>query len=82
VRVGMRELRDRLKHYVEAARGGEDVIITDHGRPVARLIALQRERPVDRLIAAGLATPPSRPKGKIDWAPVAGSGPVSDLIER
>ncbi len=82
MRVGIRELRDRLKHYVEAARGGEDVIITDHGHPVARLVALEHERPVDRLIEAGLATPPRRPKGDVDWTPVASAGSVSDLIER
>jgi len=56
MRVGIRELRDRLKHYVATARSGEDVIITDRGRPVARLVALREERPVDRLIRAGLAT--------------------------
>jgi prevent-host-death family protein len=82
VRVGIRELRDRLKQYVEAARGGEDVIITDRGRAVARLVGLQGERPLDRLVEAGLATLPRRPKGKVDWTPVASSGSVSDLVER
>jgi prevent-host-death family protein len=82
MRVGIRELRDRLKHYVAAARSGEDVIITDRGRPVARLVALHEERPVDRLIRAGLATPPCRPKGDLDWTPVSSEGSVSDLIER
>lgn len=82
MRVGIRELRDRLKHYVEAARTGEDVIVTDRGRPVARLVALQEERPVDGLIRAGLATPPCRPKDGIDWTPVPSEGSVSDLIER
>jgi len=82
VRVGIRELRDRLKHYIETARSGEDVIITDHGHAIARLVALQHERPVDRLIEAGLATPPQRPKGKINWTPVESAGSVSDLIER
>jgi prevent-host-death family protein len=62
--VGIRELRDRLKHYVETARSGEDVIITDHGHAIARLVALQHERPVDRLIEAGLATPPGGPKAR------------------
>jgi prevent-host-death family protein len=82
MRVGIRELRQRLKHYVETARGGEDVIITDHGRAVARLVALHEERPVDRLIQAGLAIPPRRPKGDVDWAAVTSVGSVSDLIER
>ncbi len=80
--VGMRELRDRLRHYVDSARGGEDVIITEHGRPVARLVAIHEQRPIDRLIAAGLATPPRKPKGELDWTPIADSGSVSDLIER
>jgi prevent-host-death family protein len=82
MRVGIRELRERLKHYVETARRGEDVIITDHGHAIARLVALQHERPVDRLIEAGLATPPRRPKGEVDWTPVPSDGSVSDLIER
>jgi prevent-host-death family protein len=82
VRVGIRELRDRLKHYVATARRGEDVIITDRGQPVARLVGLHEERPIDRLIRAGLATPPRRPKGEVDWAPVPSEGSVSDLIER
>ncbi len=76
MRVGIREFRDRLKHYVE------DVIITDHGHAVARLVALHDERPVDRLVEAGLATPPRRPKGAVDWTPVPATGSVSDLIER
>jgi prevent-host-death family protein len=82
MQVGIRELRDRLKHYVAAARSGEDVIITDRGHAVARLVALHEERPVDRLIKAGLATPPRRPKGGVDWKLVPSEGSVSDLIER
>lgn len=82
MRVGIRELRDRLKHYVATARGGEDVIITDRGQPVARLVAIHEERPVDRLIRAGLATPPRRPRGEVDWTPVPNDGTVSDLIGR
>jgi hypothetical protein len=38
--------------------------------------------PVDRLIEAGLATPPRRPRDEVDRAPVAGDGSVSDLLER
>jgi prevent-host-death family protein len=82
MRVGIRELRDRLKHYVAIARSGEDVIITDRGKPVARLVAIHEERPIDRLIRAGLATPPRRRKGEVDWMPVPSEGSVSDLIER
>jgi prevent-host-death family protein len=82
MRVGIRELRDRLKHYIQTARSGEDVIITDHGHAIARLVALHDERPIDRLIKAGLATPPRRSKNDLDWAPVPSTGGVSDLIQR
>ncbi len=82
MRVGIRELREQLKHYVERARRGEDVVITDRGRPIARLVALHGERPIDQLIRAGLATPPRRPKGDVDWSRVSSKGSVSDLIER
>lgn len=82
MRVGIRELRQRLKYYVETARDGEDVIITDHGRPVARLAPME-ERTIDRLIREGLAAPPSRHKDEAeDWELVEASGSVSDLIER
>lgn len=84
MRIGIRELRNRLKHYVDTARQGEDVIITERGRPVARLVALHEERPIDRLIKAGIVTPPRKAKSSdgLDWTPVASSGSVSDLIER
>ncbi|RMG84494.1 MAG: type II toxin-antitoxin system prevent-host-death family antitoxin [Candidatus Dadabacteria bacterium] len=36
--VGVRELKARLSHYLRLARGGEPVMITDRGRPVARLV--------------------------------------------
>ena len=45
--VGIREFRDRLKQYVQIAQRGEDVVITEHGRPVARLVAIHDERPID-----------------------------------
>jgi prevent-host-death family protein len=81
MQVGIRQLRDRLEHYIEAARSGEDVVIADEGRAVARLVAVH-ERPVDRLVEDGLATPPRRPKGCVDWTTVLATGSVSDLIER
>jgi prevent-host-death family protein len=35
--VGVREVKARFSHYVEVARAEGDLIITDRGRPVARL---------------------------------------------
>jgi prevent-host-death family protein len=38
-RVGVRELRQNLSKYLDRVKGGEALIVTEHGRPVARLVA-------------------------------------------
>jgi prevent-host-death family protein len=54
VHVGVRELRDRLSSYLERARAGEQIEITDRGRPIAMLVPLPESRvTVAELIAAG-----------------------------
>ena len=35
--VGIRVLRDNLSRYISRVREGEEVIVTDHGKPVARI---------------------------------------------
>lgn len=46
VRVGMHEAKSQLSRLVDLAEGGEDVVIQRSGRPVARLVAVERRRPV------------------------------------
>ena len=36
--VGIRELKDRLSHYLRAVRQGGSVVVTVRGKPVARLV--------------------------------------------
>jgi prevent-host-death family protein len=55
MRVGIRELKVHLSQYVRAAQAGEHVVVTDRGREVAQLTALNREEPgLQELIAEGL----------------------------
>lgn len=42
----MHEAKSQLSRLVELAEGGEEVIIQRSGRPAARLVAVQRRRPV------------------------------------
>jgi prevent-host-death family protein len=42
----MHEAKSQLSRLVDLAEGGEEVVIQRSGRPVARLVALQRRRPV------------------------------------
>ncbi len=49
----MSELRANLKSYVERAREGERVVVTDRGVPVARLVAVDAEGVLERLEREG-----------------------------
>jgi prevent-host-death family protein len=40
IKVGIKELKAKLSEFVERARGGEMVVVTDRGEPVAELIPL------------------------------------------
>jgi prevent-host-death family protein len=37
-RVGVRELKDRLSHYLRTVRQGQIVEVTMRGKPIARLV--------------------------------------------
>lgn len=39
--VSIREMKNRLSKYLKLVREGKDVVITDRGLPVARLIVVQ-----------------------------------------
>lgn len=47
--VSIYEAKTRLSHLVDRALRGEQVVITRHGRPVARLVAAAPPRPPRRL---------------------------------
>ena len=77
--VGIRELRDHLSRYLERVQSGEEVIVTDHGRAIARVLPMSGERTIDRLIAQGLVTPAKQTKRNRP-RPLKTTGPVSDLV--
>jgi len=80
--VGIRALRADLSRFVKRVRDGEEIVVTDHGRAVARLLPLEGERALDRLIRAGLVAPaPSRGK-RSSPKPIENAGPLSDLVVR
>ena len=77
--VGVRELRNNLSRYLDRVRGGEEVVVTERGRAIARVLPIGSERALDRLIADGVVTPARRtkePAGK----PLKTKGIVSDLL--
>ncbi len=80
--MSLTELRDDLGRYVDRASSGEEIVITDRGRPVARILALHSA--LDDLIAQGRARPPLGPHRSLEemGLPIKVKGTVSDLIRR
>ena len=42
--VGIREFSADLSRFVKRANAGEEFVVTDHGKPVARLVPMNGER--------------------------------------
>jgi prevent-host-death family protein len=81
--VGVRELRDHLSAYLERVKAGEVFTVTEHGRPIAKLV---RDDPGSarllELAAEGRVTLPSRPR--IRWADIPHvpfDGSIQDLMD-
>jgi len=80
--VAITELRAHLARWIDAAREGNDIVITDRGTPVARIVALDSTRVIDRLTSQGVISRPTR-----STRPVAGDRqrptpkrPVADIV--
>src|SRR5205085_690138 len=54
VEVSVSELRAHLSDWLDRARAGGEVVITDRGIPVARLAALDSAGTLERLTAEGV----------------------------
>ena len=77
--VGIRELKNNLSRYLDHVRSGDEVVVTDRGRAIARVVPFGEERVLDRLVAEGLVTPARRQKRRAR-KPIATQGTVSDLV--
>lgn len=56
--VGVAQLRSELKVWLDRARSGDEVVITDRGRPVARLSGIDVAPLLDRFTAEGRVSAP------------------------
>ncbi|MEA2521447.1 MAG: hypothetical protein QOI81_1093 [Actinomycetota bacterium] len=81
IEVGIKELRADLSAWLDRVREGSHVIVTDRGKPVARLEPYGTPTGLEKLIAEGrvrLPTSPKRSAGTENPVPVKGN--VSDLV--
>jgi prevent-host-death family protein len=77
--VGVRELRNNLSRYLDRVRRGEEVVVTDRGHAIARVLPIGTERVLDRLVAEGVVSPAAQPKRRAG-KPIKTRGTVSDLV--
>ena len=69
--VTVRELKNRLSEFLRKVQAGESLVVTDHGRAVARIESIHQGRltPAQRLALmaeAGELTPPRRQR-PLEW---------------
>ena len=60
VDVAVSALRAHLSRWVDRARKGEEIVVTDRGVPVARLTAVDATGVIERLTDEGLISRPAR----------------------
>ena len=82
VDVTVSRFRAELKAWLERARNGEEVVLTEHGVPIARVVGMKRESALERLTREGvISKPPRGPRPKLTLDDlVEASGPVSTYI--
>ena len=82
------ELKAKLSAHIEYVERGEEVLILDRNKPVARLVApgpmTDEDEGMNRLIAKGIILPPIDPENKEGFVPSpAGDGLISrEVMDR
>jgi len=70
-RASIAALKEHLSRFLDAVKAGEEIVVTERGRPIARLGPVGAEEQGDarlqRLVRAGLARPPLGKLPKDFW---------------
>jgi prevent-host-death family protein len=84
VKVGVRELRNNLSRYLDRVQAGDEVVVTDHGREIARVVPIgngeRKPSALDRLVAEGLVASPMKAKRALPTRGIPVSDAVSPLV--
>jgi prevent-host-death family protein len=85
MRLGLRDANQKFSAAMKAVRAGEEIVLTERGRPIAVIAPLHGRGPamLARLAQGGLIRLPET-EGRLPPArPVSGRGPAaSDLLSR
>src|SRR6267142_2492684 len=88
-KVGVARLKAQLSRYLEMAKRGQEVVVTERGRPIVKLVALggadHADSRLERLIRAGVVIPGSgrlrASLRKPPRGPRVGDGVLKALLE-
>lgn len=78
----MTELRANLSHWLHRVGDGDEVVVTERGVPVARIIGVACSSTIEALTAQGVIARPARPdRPRVDERERPRSRrPVSDIV--
>ena len=83
-RASIATLKAHLSEYIDAVRAGEEVIVTDRNKPVARLcpvsVPARGEARLIELVRAGLVRPATRPLPRTFWRQRRPRDPQSQVL--
>lgn len=80
--VAISTLRAHLGEFIDRARAGEEIVVTERGLPVARLLGVEAAPLLERLVAEGViarARRSARPKAT-GRRLVSATGSVAELV--
>ena len=87
-KANVAQLKAKLSEYLRQVKSGGEVVITERGVPVARLVPLdpdeRRATREERLIRAGILRPATNPNIKLGMPPgdpKEGSGVLKALLD-
>lgn len=80
--VTISRFRAELSSWIDRARAGEEIVVTDRGTPVARLLAVDAAPLLDQLVERGVLGKPRTANRAVARraSRVRASGPVADLV--
>ena len=85
VKVSVSQLKARLSEHIRRVKGGEEVLVTERGRPVAVLAPIPSSQAgqadLDALVEAGLVRPAKRPPDERFWKLPRGSDPKGVVLD-
>lgn len=86
IAAGVKEVKNRLSRYLALVKQGEEIVVTERGRPVARIVREGQEsstihNALRPLVEKGLVRLPSRPLESRPRKPLRLSGkPASEML--